>query len=608
MNNLQKKNNAKHSGQESSPALHSVRRKVVLQAGLACLTVALTLVLVFAMTAAWYTNVAQTSGLAFETEKWGFDGVITVSEGTVAAAPGYDGVVSLEVESASDSVCAVNVNVSKSLMDTDMQKRLFFYVDAQQTRNGETVNRVYLNSRESYTYTLFSQGKLTMTDTAHNDAPLKWQWVYDVLGYYVLGKPNGATRDIDVIEYLRPIEYDFDEATTTFSTESGTGNTIVELVTVDGTTSVEDFLTELSESDGYPGKINPARVYFGYYPVDVDETGYGVYAYLCNYSEIQMATQYDTSLGQAASAGNGATYTAKLAVSVQNNKNNTANAATLADLNAAIEQNTADVIQLTGNITVPAGESVQIADSKKVMLDLNGYTITSRNTDKTFIVDEGCSLTIINSSEENGGIAGESGCAVYAVGAEVNFSGINIQGFQNGISVMDKEGTKALDSRVRLVNCKLDTQGDALAVAGNGSASENLTCVIVEKSNITSGGTALSCDDSSSAWGTDIQIIESTVTGVKGVTLVSGKASVAKSTIKGTGGDAVYIGASQNDMVLEISGNSVLTGTGGKSLNVSADADNVTVKIYSGVFDQAQPEEYIDQGSVQQGTTVSVRG
>jgi hypothetical protein len=349
-----------------SAALQRVKRNVVWQAGLAVVTVVLTIVIVFAMTSAWYTNIVQTSGLTFEVEEWGFDGKITVYEDPVSAAPGDEGIVHLEVENTSDSISAVSVSVSKGRMNEyrEMQKRIYFYVDTQFARNGETMERVYLNSMDSYTYTLFSQGKLTLTEQTHNDALLKWQWVYDMLGYYVLGKYDQGTDTFTELEYLRPVEYDYDEATFEYVTTQtpdpvNAGQTIesvtVELKTVDGETTVEQFLQELSKTDGYKNDIDYENsVADGYYPVDVDTNGYGVYVYLCSYAEIEMATQYDTQMGMAAKEPtNLAAYQAQLTVSARKNDDNIITVSTLQGLNTAMELANGAVVQLTEDVTLP---------------------------------------------------------------------------------------------------------------------------------------------------------------------------------------------------------------------------------------------------------------
>ena len=49
-------------------------------------------------------------------------------------------------------------------------------------------------------------GSLSLTQTSHNDAKLKWEWVYDVVGYYLLGTVSNGTAAVE--EYLRPVVYD----------------------------------------------------------------------------------------------------------------------------------------------------------------------------------------------------------------------------------------------------------------------------------------------------------------------------------------------------------------------------------------------------------------
>ena len=159
-----------------SAVLKRAKRKIYWQAALALMTIVLTLVIIFTMSAAWYTNIVQTNGLVIKAESWGFDGDVKVNNTAITAAPGDEGLIHLEVKSKSNSVSAVSVSASKArLTDADeMGKRLYFYVDTQMVRNGETMERVYLNSLESYTYTVFGQGELTLTEQVHNGPQLKW--------------------------------------------------------------------------------------------------------------------------------------------------------------------------------------------------------------------------------------------------------------------------------------------------------------------------------------------------------------------------------------------------------------------------------------------------
>lgn len=641
MANSQKKNSAQ--AQPKASALKKVRRSVYLQAGLAGMTILLTLVIVFAMTAAWYTNIVQTSGLTFEVAPWGFDGEITVTETPIKAAPGDDGVVGLSVTNDGADMSDISINVSKAAMDKEMQKRLFFYVDAQQTRNGEIMERVYLSNQESYTYTLFSHGDLILTDTFHNDAQLKWHWVYDVLGYYVLGTVNADGTYVAEQEFLRPIEYDYDEATTTFVTrvnEEGEETLILELETVDGVTSVDKFLTELSKNDGYPGQIDPAlKNEAGYYPVDVDEDGYGVWAYLCSYSEIEMNTQVDTALGKAAAEGNPGTYTARLTVSAQKSKTNIQLVSTASALQDAIAGGSGSVIQLDNDIVLDS--SLLIAEKQRVWLDLNGHELES-STNIAIDAAPGSALTVTN-----GTITGQSdsGYGILATGAEVTMSNVAVTDVKYGVYVMDGNATDGTDSRIRMVGCSMNTTNNAITVLGNGDSSAQTTQLILENCEIVSGYNAISGNGTSTGsgkWGTDIQIINSTVTGKwsalyhpqlnstatiynstltghTGIAVKGGTVSIIDSAISGTGehetpeyaasgytdtGDAVYIETGYGyEIVVNISGSSVLRSEHGLSLRIfETPADNVDINISGGSFEEEQPPEFLVEGVKQEET------
>ena len=194
-------------------ALSAARKRIIIQSVIAIQTVIITALLIFGMSAAWYTNVLQTSGLHFQAEAWGFDGEVFVSEDPIEAAPGKSDVVGLRVTNAGKDMVDVSVRVSKDQMDDELKKRLFFYVDTTESRNDETLNRVYVNSRDSYTYTMLANSKLHLTGEQANDFPLKWQWVYDMLGYYFYGsvaKTTDANQKpifvAEVEDYLRPVE------------------------------------------------------------------------------------------------------------------------------------------------------------------------------------------------------------------------------------------------------------------------------------------------------------------------------------------------------------------------------------------------------------------
>lgn len=662
----------------NATALTAAKKRIYWQAGLAGITIMLTIVIAFAMTSAWYTNIVQSSGLVFEAEAWGFEGTIEVNEEPIVAGPGDDGVIQLSVANESDNIVAVGVNVSKARMSDTMQQRLFFYVDTQQVRNEETVNRIYLNDQEGYNYTLFSNGSLTLAKDVYNDAQLKWQWVYDVLGYYVYGeeitseslvetgeigedgepiKTVEEYKTVSIREYLRPIEYDYDAATTTFQTDE-LNNSILVLETVDGEMTVDEFIEELSKTDGYKGTIDPKeKLESGFYPVDVkeDEYGnkYGVYAYLCSYGEIELATQKDTEMGMAAAKGElKEEYIAQLMISAQKNKNNTVNVTSLASLKEAVEIGIADVIQLSSDVTIPADESLVIKKDQKVMLDLNGHRIVSENTSAAIKVEEGGSLTMINGTVD--GTEAKTANGIYAIGSEVLLNNIDVAGCSVGLRIADDEGKEALDSKVHLVDCKVDAGSYGIVVKGNGSESEQMTQLIVEHCEINSDSVGISGNGTKSKSGTDIQVINSQIKGTTyedgtpkvttgifhpqtdskltiyqsvvaagtGLAIKGGSVNVVDSDIDGLGqagepsfqnsgcsdtGDGIYIETNyEGSILLEISGGSKITSLHAYSLRVyKEDARNVTVRIYSGVFDEEQPEKYIAEGSEQIESTIT---
>lgn len=671
------------AGSPASAELNRAKKNITRQAMLAGLTVVLTIVILFAMTSAWYTNIVQTSGLMFQAEPWGFDGDIIVDETPIMAAPGDDGLVNLQVENDSDSISAISVNVSKNGMADEMQQRLFFYVDAQMNRGEETMDRVYLNAYEGYTYTVFDHGWLTLTDTVSNAPQIKWEWVYDVLGYYVLAQPmetelvneeTGETttvRTMSIKEYLRPIEYDFDEATTVFKSGEDEELTVA-LDTVDGTWSPEEYLEIISQYDGYPGQVNTTinQPVDGYYPVDVDEeTGYGVYAYLCSYPEILLNTQWDTELGELAYQNakdpdsvsqedkKKLSHVATLLISAQKNETSVVNVSTLDALEKAMVGTDADVIQLSSNINIPADDPLTIPKDTRVMVDLNGHTITAANTTSTPAVDAlpGSSLTLTNGTISYEGTSTGKVIGVQSTGAEVVMSGISMTGFNYGINVADNTDDNQLDSRVHLMNCSIDANVYAVFISGNGADSAQKSQLIVEKSTLRSNTIVITGSGNDVQSGTDIQIIDSfilnnvdnqnvdittsdliqvgagiyhpqqdgtltiknsTVIGYTGIALKGGTTNIVDSHIRGNGdmqkpeannsgftdtGDAIYVETTYGyEIGLHISGEGTKVSRRDEKaycLQVFGEyTTNVLVQIEGGTFDNALDSDYLAPG------------
>lgn len=614
-----------------STGIRSVKKRVYRQAALTVMTIVLTVVILFAMTSAWYTNVVQTSGLTFEAESWGFEGNITLESGSIPAAPGDEGIIDLTVENDNDSVSAISVNVSKNAMDEEMKKRLFFYVDARMSRNNEIMERVYLNRYEGYTYNVFNNSSLILREDYNNAPVIKWEWVYDVLGYYVMGEPytvtvtgeDGNTSDIqkmNIKEYLRPIIYDFDEATTLINTEGE--NITIELETIDGETTPEAFLAELSTKDGYEGVIDESAdpVFDNYYAVDVDESGYGVYVYLCNYSQIQEASRYDTSLGELAKSETLTEEDLKklqcgvtVSLSAQKNDDVVVAIDTMNALKDEIAAGTADVIRLDSNIILPEDETILVPEGRRVMVDLNGHVVTS--TDGTAITaQQGSLLTLMNGTlqqaDQSGVTDPASTYGVRAIGSEVVMSKLQINGFTYGVYVGDNIDKNELDSRVQIKDSTIVAENWAAFISGNGFLSDQKSQLIIENSSLSAKSIVISGNGDASGngrWGTDIQIIGSTIKGIEGgsgiyqpqknstlmvkdstvegntgITLKGGSASLYGSRIVGTGvheapsfegsgfsetGDAVYIETNYGyEIRLYISADTILEVTDKNSL------------------------------------------
>lgn len=490
-------NTAPDSGNQE---LRRIRKRIGMQACLAVMTVLLTVVIVFGMTAAWYTNVVQSSGLIFQVETMGVNVGATVENTTFTAQPGDEGTISLEATNNGVGMVDITISINKTNMDPEMQQRLYFFVESQETANGETPQRSYVTASGGYSYLVFGGNDLTLTEQYHNAPLLKWCWVYDVLGYYVLGQASGDT--VVVEEYLRPIEYDYDNATF-----DARGN----LVTVDGTTTVESFLETLSGTDGYPGTISPNRMTGGYYKVDVDSSGYGVYAYLCSYDEVEANTDYDTVLGQAASAGNPATYSALMTINAESVQADYVTVSTAETLLETLASGEVNAIKLGANVTLDQGTTLNIPAGTDLLMNLNGYRLTTNSGTYGITMEPNSALTLTG-----GDIFGSdttTGTFVKLTGAELTMHDVNISGYNRGVAVADHSGT-GQDSTVRVSDCDIYGKEFAVAIYGNGYGSEQTSKLLIENSTLTSDGYGISGNGSiygDGRWGTEIEVINSRI-------------------------------------------------------------------------------------------------
>ena len=490
---------------QENKALQTIHKRVWLHAGIAFWTIIVTIALIFGMSAAWYTNVLQTSGLQFQAEAWGFNGEVMVTDTALEAGPGDIGTIGLSVSNNSDDLLYVAVNLSKAQMTVPMQQRLYFYVDVETESNGEHVDKVYINTQNQYTYSLLAHSSLVLTDDRSNDAMLKWQWVYDMEGYYFLGSlmettdsEGLATVVPNVEDYLRPVEYDLDTAVFTEG----------KLTKANGK-PLAQFLSELSQHDGYEGEITPSQ-WSGYYMVDVDESGYGVWVYVCNWAEIQQATLYDTQIGKAAAEAllNGTereTYTARITFTGQAFHNDFKEVTTATELATAL--NEGGMIKLSHSLEL--AEPIVVNGGQKTVLNLAGCTITGPNGGSAIVINDGSDLIVMDGILEGTDAAED---VITVTGSSLTLSGVKITGqVDDAIYVVDQGSST--DSFVRIFDSNISASSCAIYMRGNGSSEDGYTQVIIENSTLTSDYITIMGNGTSKFWGTDVQIYQSTVTG-----------------------------------------------------------------------------------------------
>lgn len=598
------------SDKTAEPQMKRVKKVVRRQAILAGGTLIIAVILIFAMTSAWYTNVSKVSSLTFKAEAWGFDPEkIEVSDTEVVVAPGTSGVVPLQIDNSEsrDSV-KIYVTASKLQMNAGLRNRIFFFADTAEVSNGETMSRIYLGSTDdnAFSYTLMPGQKLILSDDYYSDVPVKWEWVYDMVGYYFRGT---VTEENNVIidEYLRPISYDLDSATFDLYGENPTG----QLLTVGGD-SLEDFLADVASTDGYEGTINPENAVTkgtnNYYPVQVDGDGHGVWAYLCNYNEIQNGISFDTALSNELDD-----IVATFNVTAVNLPSRVEVVSTVSELTSALEDENVEVVELAGNMELES--AVRLTDGTAATLDLNGYSLTYTGTGETYSLIRalgGSSLTVMNGEiNGNGGVSGVEGrvssVAFDAVCADLTLSNVKVRGFDTAVYVADNGGA-GTDSVVKLYNCDLETENPTVLVLGNGDVSSAPTQVIIQGCTINSTThSGISGNGSSDRYGTDIVVIDSKVSGkytsiyqpqqnstllvsnselegITGIAVKGGTVNIIDSKVKGTGpytapraagsgwtdtGDGIYVEAVYNwGVSVTVKGDSEVTSANGYAVDL----------------------------------------
>lgn len=615
--------------------LKAAKKNVIKQAALAGFTVAVTLVLVFAMTAAWYTNVVSTGGLNFQAESWGFEGGVVIPEEVIKAAPGDSGVVAMQVNNTGKVASAITVNISKEYMqDAQMQQRIFFYADKTAVVGGETVDRLYLNNAGGYTYYLPAQNALVLSKNVYTDVQLKWEWVYDVAGYYFRGTNDGTAFTVE--EYLRPVEYNVDSA----QYDETTG----QLLKTDAETDVAVFLADLSKKDGFVGNFDaevnaetgaatltkdgqPVVPTLNCYPVDQENN---IWIYLCNKQDILNNTAWDTQYGTNTD-NEQRTFQVRITVTGQQFKQQTMQVADQTALQEAFNSNSDQIVQLSQDMIL--ADTLTLAAGNHAVLDLNGHQLMYSGK-TAFNVESGAQLTVMDGSIVG---TGDKTVVFRTVGGQLTMSNLQISQTYSILSV-DDDKTKNPDgdnSVVRITDCTLEAEDVAIYVYGDGTASQRKSALLIQNSTIESGYIAIMGNGTATGqgrWGTDTQIVNSTVHGLyagiyqpqmlssttvksstisgwTGIAVKGGDVTVLDSTVIGVGknsevtvptennvsnsgfvdsGDGIYAETTYGYPIsIAVSGTSVVqrTASTAQAVRVFPETDNVRVEITSGTFD-----------------------
>lgn len=494
------------------------KKRIYKQAGLALTAILVTVALLFAMSTAWYSNVLEAGSLTFQAEKWELNADHVSSNGNVVAQPGARGILPVSYKNTSDSIVNAYVNVSKEQMDVPLQKRIYFYTETPYTverkgnvegeSNKETVARRYLTNGTAAPYTVLSMGQLTMSDDFCTvDTPIYWEWVYDLLGYYVRLEP---TNDGSVIEkeYLRPIVYDYDKAT---FDENGN------LATVDGK-HMDHFLQDITAEDGYLNKFVESNITTDsktgtkYYTVDNDNQntlGYYTAIRLLTKQEIAEANLWDTEHAGASFINN-----VKITITGETANVEMINVGTTEELTNALQSENGGYIRLSGNLELT--ENITVSAKEPVILDLNGATLTGSATGgDLFTVGKGRELTVINGTIKNS--AGNK--TLFGVNnGKLTVSNVTATAegeSQWGIYIQDNNRTTAQDgdSIVYITHSTISTGQPTVMVIGNNTTTAQKTRCVIENSTLTSGYVTVCGNGQTVSGGTAIEIKDSIITG-----------------------------------------------------------------------------------------------
>lgn len=510
----QQQNNREHIVSE-------MKARIYKQAGLAVTAILVTVVLLFAMSTAWYSNVLEAGTLTFQAEKWELNAGNLSSYGNVVAQPGARGILPVSYKNTGDSTMNAYVSVSKEDMETELKKRVYFYTETPYTveRKGnsegenkkETVSRRYLTNGTAAPYTVLSRGQLTMSDDFCSvDTPIYWEWVYDLLGYYVRVSSIPASDGSAVeLECLRPIVYDYDKAT---FDENGN------LATVDGK-HVDIFLQDITAEDGYLNTFvestftTDTKTGAKYYIVDNDNQdalGYYTAIRLLTKPEIADANLWDTEQGKNGKSFNDL----KITITGETANIEAKPVNTSEELIEALQSKEGGYFRLQGDLNLTQG--IQFNQTQPVTLDLGGNTLTAASGISTMLrVNSGAQLTVLNGSVKGTGV---ENIAFASLNGRLTLSNVRVENVGCAVYVTDEYGKSTdPDSIVYISGSTLvgsATNQPSVMVLGNGTTTAQKTRCVIEDSAIEAPNyIGISGFGDKINSGTDIQIRRCTISG-----------------------------------------------------------------------------------------------
>lgn len=491
-------------------SLTDLQKKIYLKSFSVVAVLMLTMTLLFTITAAWYSNIVEVEEITFEADSWGVDALIELNEEKLyKAAPGDIEIIPYTVSNNADRLINIQFNAYKKYLPDFMQERIYFYLDDKTEVNGETVDRIYIHDDNAYYYPLLGgqvvDNVITGEKDVVSDPPLKWEWVYDLLGYYTVIRTD-EKGNLKETAYIRPVQYTYERATYDYTTG--------QLLTIrndDGTVSTRDefmmnllatdgLLTGVQKREGFEAKeftsaeqlkvqlpfkdITGAVDNRTYYEVYRDEvSGYGIYIYLCDYNEIMLNNKIDADIADKVnvyqmteehfavvqlSCGQAMEYFIDISTAeelitlmknepvevqkVTDNEDGTQTTETVeigAYEKLLKEKNLWEdrdyvIIRLNADISM----APQVIKDCNMIIDLNGKTITSTGTaeESLFTLNPDCSLKMYNGTLNPGG-----GVPFETTGATVVLRDIFVN--TTGAAVEINTNNYPQGSKVQIIDC-----------------------------------------------------------------------------------------------------------------------------------------------------------